>query len=732
MHELTLMEDPYKNLSFKERIESVIKIGKENREEFNKNLDRVTKKVEQVDPFLLMSWLVFQCLFHNGVDFNEEEMPALQYHIEIIQGIILTVDDWSRANNLMVSGIGHEIIDSIKNAGNNFGLMRLSQTSMEISISKTNFLLEQIRTQTTAIRNWTYPMLALKTVYEILEPVDKKLFDKKGLKIKNVFQTIQKMIETMEDRANEHIQLISKWYKSESIEELAELYLQTYPKQQISRKEIIIALSKFNNMEKAKAMLLCKTDLSLVDIFRFTNEDIKFLVGNDDIFEAVKNCFEDLTYQLGDLSDFNKEFLFMGNPIWNKPFIKDTDTSIFFFSANTLYHNTFDLIEKILENDNELLTVYYDARAEYLEIKTAEVMSEHFPGASIIKGAKWKLDNQEFENDVIVEYDDYVFTIEAKSGRITAPSKRGAINRLEREIKELIQEPYIQSKRLIDEVINRGTLEVHASDGTHYLNWEGKRIIQISVTLEMLGSLSGTPRELIDGELLSSNVLNCINISLTDLISVFNALEYPCQKIHYLQKRVFFQKNFFYKADELDLLQFYLETGFNVDEESMGDNLLVLYGFSRSLDVFFTEYYRGEEPAKPEGHLIDWFSKIFKRYLESQESLNYDIVFRMLDILPRDQKKAEKNVSEVIKDVTVNGMKRNKKYVIFGNKSNSKMLYLVFFVYKEITKQKRNDYATAVYDIIYDIDQSVEDVLIIGIDVDYLDKPYDFVGLLLP
>ena len=105
MHEWTLMEDPYKNLSFEERIESSRKLGEVNRKEFYKNLDIVTKKVEKVDPFLLMSWLVFQCMFHDCDDFNEEEMPALQYHIEIIQGIILTGDDWSRANNLFVSSI---------------------------------------------------------------------------------------------------------------------------------------------------------------------------------------------------------------------------------------------------------------------------------------------------------------------------------------------------------------------------------------------------------------------------------------------------------------------------------------------------------------------------------------------------------------------------------------------------------------------------------------------------
>jgi len=53
---------------------------------------------------------------------------------------------------------------------------------------------------------------------------------------------------------------------------------------------------------------------------------------------------------------------------------------------------------------------------------------------------------------------------------------------------------------------------------------------------------------------------------LADLEIVFDILPSTAHKIHYLRRREDLETNLSYKGDELDLLGFYLASGFNIGE----------------------------------------------------------------------------------------------------------------------------------------------------------------------
>jgi hypothetical protein len=75
---------------------------------------------------------------------------------------------------------------------------------------------------------------------------------------------------------------------------------------------------------------------------------------------------------------------------------------------------------------------------------------------------------------------------------------------------------------------------------------------------------------------------------LADLEIVFDILELTALKIHYLKRRSELEANMNYMADEMDLLGFYLLTGFNIGEAEFSNNRFQLTGMSKNIDDYYT------------------------------------------------------------------------------------------------------------------------------------------------
>lgn len=78
------------------------------------------------------------------------------------------------------------------------------------------------------------------------------------------------------------------------------------------------------------------------------------------------------------------------------------------------------------------------------------------------------------------------------------------------------------------------------------------------------------------------------SLSLFDLLVVLEILDHPSDVLHYLSRRSELERSRFLVGDELDLLGFYLQTGFNVgptefDAEPSG---LRVVGLSDAIDTY--------------------------------------------------------------------------------------------------------------------------------------------------
>ena len=125
-----------------------------------------------------------------------------------------------------------------------------------------------------------------------------------------------------------------------------------------------------------------------------------------------------------------------------------------------------------------------------------------------------------------------------------------------------------------------------------------------------------------------------VTMSLADLEFVFELLDSPIEKMHYLQRRSAIQQSVRYLADELDLLGLYLDTGLELGEFERGEKVLIASGMSKKVDDFFECKAEGIDTIKPKRHLAAWFAETRDRLAERAPPRWTEAASMLLDIGP--------------------------------------------------------------------------------------------------
>lgn len=104
--------------------------------------------------------------------------------------------------------------------------------------------------------------------------------------------------------------------------------------------------------------------------------------------------------------------------------------------------------------------------------------------------------------------DKTLLILEAKSGRVSPPARRGAEPRLRREIKALIVEPSIQSDRLRSLIgKSDGPLTLKASEGTCRIErGEIRHVLRANILFDTIGTLSSHWPQLVEHGLVDAGV----------------------------------------------------------------------------------------------------------------------------------------------------------------------------------------------------------------------------------
>lgn len=252
------------------------------------------------------------------------------------------------------------------------------------------------------------------------------------------------------------------------------------------------------------------------------------------------------------------------------------------------------------------------------------------------------------------------------------------------------------------------------------------------MTLDDFSVLSASEKDLKDAGWISEDMLLGATMNVADLECVVEILQSPARIVHYFLERQRFQKTISTHADELDLLGFYLETGFNVSQLETRVDTLTLDGMSGPIDKFYTSRDAGVKIEKPRPKISPYFYRLTdgleRRKPERWLGMVLDI-YRSLDL--REQIRLERDLDKLKRSVEKNW--RDPKHVCMAivTPPSIRDAALVFYVFPPELHSKRHVTAEKVCADALEISKKRRCILVAR-DTSKWGEPYSFVGLAIP
>lgn len=295
---------------------------------------------------------------------------------------------------------------------------------------------------------------------------------------------------------------------------------------------------------------------SIDDIYKL-NEDIdvvafgKFL----DFFSIILGLDKNENYKY--LNDKNK--------FRDYPIIRNND-KYFVINFSIVQWCLKDRLEDVIKKNDAVWKKYNKYKSDYLENTTMDLFKKIFPTANIYQSLYYNsLDGKRCELDGLIQYDNCILLIEAKSGIFSKSAQNGGVKRLKKVLYENIEYAAYQAHRTKEYIIESENpiFENEHKKEILRLNKNGfENIFLINVTMEYFSELSVNLMQLKD--LGFYNIKDFPwSISLSDLKVITDFIQFSNQFLHYIyfrekfSNKVIIQNNYkhFY---ELDLFGFYL------------------------------------------------------------------------------------------------------------------------------------------------------------------------------
>lgn len=385
------------------------------------------------------------------------------------------------------------------------------------------------------------------------------------------------------------------------------------------------------------------------EFFMFHPDDIKDIC-DENSFDYLKviSVISIFCYRVGALKANEVEEIYLHNPINDKPIILLEPGILFLPNINLVIINLFEIFEEIIEFDNQERQIYFDARTEYLEKKTANIISSKFdPIGKIYLNSQWD-DIRHGENDCTLLYENYAIVFEDKSGRVNRNTHKGLLNSAYRDNKKLIEESSEQATNfanLLMKNLGKELILKVKGGGQNIIDLKRiKHVLMVGVVFEETAlqniSLGGKKHSPI--------------VSIFQLNKIFQCLEAE-EIIDYFIKRNNIERNIFYQADEYDFLYTYLKNGLNTSEK-----IYIEAGEKEMLLIPYTE----DKLTRADLERENWFQVVLNSVIEQAGENRLDIIISMLGIPPIVQRQIIRDIFKEKKLELIDNIKYRNKVVL--------------------------------------------------------------------
>jgi hypothetical protein len=215
---------------------------------------------------------------------------------------------------------------------------------------------------------------------------------------------------------------------------------------------------------------------------------------------------------------------------------------------------------------------------------------------------------------------------------------------------------------------------------------------------------------------------------ITDLEIVFDMLETTPQKIHYLKRRSEIEANWNYQGDELDLLGFYLRTGFCVYGSEIENVHLVLTGESKPIDDYYLCLEDSFQTSKPKPRMTRWWSDICSKIQTRAFERWTEVSVVLLSMSLQDQKRIEKEYKRLSKGVRKNWRKPNHICTITYRPQGINVDAIIVYAFRSRDADASRERAGMLAEQILQKSTSIQRLLLIARNIDAEEYPYSFLA----
>jgi hypothetical protein len=545
-------------------------------------------------------------------------IPAIeQHHIELLQALILALPESEWGEAPAESGNIQFTIDSVVKLAEAYFQRRFLAVQNAANQQQRTVLAlqERLRIHTQVTRNWGHFLQVVAMSTELYQPFDEALRAVHGFGATDLITLARDMTSLLEERHTERMRLLRRIFREHKIRRIVRLYFRDYPGTKGDPEEFIRQIPPHATVEMVMRYLLMDADITLPVLCVFSVQELGERTGLDPA--VAENVLATLAVKPGALHAVDPEHFFLGNPVWKAPLMA-VGGDYFCVMPQAILSHIHDILSPLIAAAG-LRNKLEARRAAYLEDKAAALLKQAMPAAEFRRNVKWEVEAAEYETDLIAKLDRTVIIVEAKSGSLSARGLRGAPERVQRHVRDLILSPSDQSARLenlVRDASAGGTdaLRILAPFGMEFRGVD--QVVRISVTMEDFSVLASAERELRDAGWIPNDAALAPAVNIADFECVVDILPRPALFVHYFMERDRFQKAVEVLGFEMDFLGLYLATGFNTGDLEDGQPHLSIIGMSSVIDKYYTSLYAGVTLEKPAPRHQAYFKRLIDQIEE--------------------------------------------------------------------------------------------------------------------
>lgn len=413
----------------------------------------------------------------------------------------------------------------------------------------------------------------------LLSRMDQASQRKLGYKLSDLSRALFVIADLIASRIDQRLKWIRPFFEPNDCEaQIAELRTEAPMLDSLWR----FAEDRFASAADRASAAFQVSEMGWAPIFTLSRDELQRSFGN-----AVTDAIFTLSLRFGDLANFNPEHIYLGSPIRSRPFVRLDDDTLFLPVVPLLFSFPFEIVEFLIGNDGELDEAYSKARTTYLEDATEQIVRQALPSAAVYPSVTWTDAGADkiWQNDVVAVLGNHIFLFEAKSGRLKPAARRGGLDSLRKNFRQLYIEPGEQAARL-EQLLGTGpsaaTLLQDKSGSPIPLDLSKPVIVHsFGICIEHLASITSNRHHFEELGLLKPSDPWSPILSIGDLHMISAFLDTEIAFFHYLTRRSTIEQVITFTGDEQDLLSVYLTNGFQIDAQAL-KGVQVIFGMADS------------------------------------------------------------------------------------------------------------------------------------------------------